>query len=134
MFKLSTIAALILLGLGGLGCSGDPVVGSWIGSKGNLAFSEDGTLRSLEAAAHSQASAVECEDAGYLEEVEKCSAGGWSNSGDGYEIQTVDLIVLDGGSRVNCTCSHSVLYAQLADANLVIYDKKGGVTLDTLHR
>jgi len=134
MYKKPAIAALLILGLAGLGCSDDPVVGSWTGAKGNLAFVEDGTLRSLEAAALSQANAVECEDAGYLDEVEKCSVGGWANNGDGYQLKTANLVVLDGGARLNCTCTHSLFYAQLADANLVIYDKKGGVTIDTLHR
>ena len=59
--------SVLFLGLSVLGCKTDPVIGSWRGSKQNLAFSSDGTLRSLEAAAISQANATQCEDAGHLQ-------------------------------------------------------------------
>ena len=130
----SSIIVLSLLTMSGLGCSEDPVIGSWKSAKQNLAFASDGTLRSLESAAIAQANSTECGDAGYSETVEQCAQGGWTSNGEGYEFETSNLVVLDGGSRVNCSCSHQSFYAVLADANLVVYDKKGGLNLDTLSR
>ena len=130
----SSIIVFSLLALSGFGCSEDPVIGSWKSSKQNLAFASDGTLRSLESAAIAQANSTECEDAGYSETVDQCAQGGWTSNGEGYQFETSNLVVLDGGSRVNCSCSHETFYAVLADANLVVYDKKGGLTLDTLSR
>jgi hypothetical protein len=130
----TSIIALSLLSMSAVGCSEDPVIGSWKSSKQNLAFASDGTLRSLEAAAKAQAVSTECEDAGYSDTVEQCAEGDWTPNGEGYEFETSNLVVLDGGSRVNCSCSHQQFYAVLADANLVVYDKKGGLTLDTLRR
>jgi len=129
-----SIFALLIFGFSSLGCSADPVVGSWKGAKQNLSFESDGTLRSLEAAAVAQANADTCETAGHGDEVQDCSTGGWANHGTGYKIKTSNLVVLDGGSRINCKCTHSLLYAEMADANLVLYDHKGGTALDRLSR
>ena len=128
------IFGISLSGLIGPGCSDDPVVGSWRGAKQNLSFASDGTLRSLEYAAATQANAGACEAAGDLEEVEACANGDWASSGEGYQIETTDLMVLDGGTHVNCKCTRSVLYAELDHANLILYDRRGGLQLDRLGR
>lgn len=116
------------------GCGTDPVVGSWKGAKQNLSFHSDGTLRSLESVAVAGINAASCETAGHIDQVQECATGGWTPQGKGYQLQTSDLVVADGGSRINCTCTHSYLYAEIADANLVIYDHEGGQTLDRMSR
>ena len=108
-----------------LGCGTDPVVGNWTGTKQNLSFQPDGTLRSLESAAVAGVNAASCETAGHIDQIQECATGGWTPQGNGYQLQTSDLVVADGGNRINCTCTHQYLYAEIADANLVIYDRKG---------
>lgn len=134
MSARSTIVGILFFGLVAPGCGTDPLVGSWKGTLQNLTFDSDGTLSSLESAAATQANAGACEAAGDLTEVEACERGAWSSSGDGYQIETTNLMVLDGGSRVNCKCNRSILYAEIEDANLILYDRKGGLELDRLGR
>lgn len=134
MFYRSTKYTVIVLCVLTQGCNNDPVVGSWNGLKQHLAFSSDGTLRSLEATATSEASTLQCEAEGYTEAIETCTSGDWQNDGNGYQLKTSQLMVLDGGNRINCTCSHSTMYAEIADARLVLYEERGGTTIDTLRR
>ena len=129
-----TTIAHICLSLWTLGCGTDPVVGDWRGSKQNLSFQSNGTLRSLESMAAAGVNADSCETAGHLDQVEECATGGWTPQGNGYQLHTSDLVVADGGNRINCTCTHNYLYAEIADANLVIYDREGGQTIDRMSR
>ena len=115
-------------------CNDDPVVGSWNGMKQHLAFSSDGTLLSLEATATSEASTTRCEAAGFTQTIETCDSGDWQYDGNGYQLKTSQLMVFDGGNRINCSCSYSTMYAEIADARLVLYEERGGTTIDTLRR
>jgi hypothetical protein len=128
------IVGICLLGLICPACGDDPVVGSWRGATQNLSFTSTGKLHSLESAAVTQANAGACEAAGDLEEVEACANGDWTRSGEGYQIETTDLTVLDGGKSVNCTCTRSILYAELNESKLILYDRKDGLVLDRLGR
>ena len=134
MTSRTTISLLIFLSTLGMGCGKDPVVGSWKGSKQNLLFDSNGKLRSLESAAIASANAESCESAGLVEAVDECNHGGWTTQGEGYKLKTSKLVVSDGGSRLNCSCTHSVLYAEIADANLVLYDREGGRAIDRMSR
>ena len=134
MFRIHTKSLVLVTCLLTQGCSDDPVVGSWNGLKQHLAFSSDGTLLSLEATATSEASTTRCEAAGFTQTIDTCSSGDWQSDGNGYQLKTSQLMVFDGGNRINCSCSYSTMYAEIADARLVLYEERGGSTIDTLRR